>query len=414
MDNYVELLAIVPCIFLLGGLLIAVGNDSYMRKDQKRTMLILIALVFTLVIQNMTDNRLAERELMVIPRTLAAIYGYSVRPVILLLFMQIIEPERDYRWARILAAVNAAVHMTALFSPVVFWFSEPNNYRGGLPILQDFCLIVSMIFLFRLFWMSYKRIRADKSNTRMLLYTVAVILLALLLDSNVGRTPQPVSFLTIAIVIDCALYYNWLHLQFVKEHEEDLKAEQRIKIMVSQIQPHFLFNTLMTIQSFCLTDPDKAFEVTERFGAYLRQNIDSLNQTELIPLEKELEHTRTYAEIEKIRFPEISVEYEILDDGYDIPVLTIQPMVENAIRHGVRIRDKGIVKVMTRRNGAYHEIVIADNGKGFDTEQIKHAEGTHIGIQNVQERIERMCGGTFTINSRQGEGTEVVIRTPAV
>ena len=93
-----------------------------------------------------------------------------------------------------------------------------------------------------------------------------------------------VNYLTDAIVTDCILYYNWLHMRFVKEYEEALRARQRIEIMMSQMQPHFLYNTLMTIQALCRKDPEKAFEITGRFGIYLRQNIDSLEHMELIPL----------------------------------------------------------------------------------------------------------------------------------
>ena len=98
------------------------------------------------------------------------------------------------------------------------------------------------------------------------------------------------------------LYYIWLHLQFVREHENDLKAQQRIQIMMSQIQPHFMYNTLATIQALCLSDPQKAFDTTALFSAYLRDNIDSLSKSDLIPVHKELQHTKIYTDIEMIRY----------------------------------------------------------------------------------------------------------------
>ena len=148
------------------------------------------------------------------------------------------------------------------------------------------------------------------------------------------------------------------------------------------------------------------------FSAYLRQNLESLNEAAVIPLSKELEHTRIYTEIEMIRFPNIRIEYDIRDGEYGVPALTVQPMVENAIRHGVRSRKEGIVKIAAYREDAVHIIVIEDNGVGFDEHSANETDGMHIGISNVRERLERMCLGTMTIDSRLGEGTKIVLRIP--
>ena len=214
-------------------------------------------------------------------------------------------------------------------------------------------------------------------------------------------------------MVSASLFYDiWLHTQFVREHELALMAEQRIQIMMTQIQPHFLYNTLSTIQALCLSDPEKAAIVTEKFGTYLRRNLNSLNISDLIPLSQELEHTRTYAEIEMIRFPRISVIYEIEDEDFSLPALSIQPIVENAIRHGVRIRSDGLVTVSTKFCPEGHLITITDNGKGFDPRSVNDDDRPHIGISNVRERIEKMCGGSLTIRSFPDAGTTVTILIP--
>ena len=182
--------------------------------------------------------------------------------------------------------------------------------------------------------------------------------------------------------------------------------------MMSRIQPHFLYNTLSSIQALCRIDPEKAFDVTEKFGTYLRSNIDSLDRPDLIPFANELEHTRVYSEIEMIRFPNVRVDYDVTDAAFSVPALTMQPLVENAIRHCVRIRKEGVVAVSSRKTDLCHEIVISDNGKGFDTRLLKTAGGTHIGVRNVRERIEKMCGGTLTVESIPDKGTTVTIRIP--
>ena len=93
--------------------------------------------------------------------------------------------------------------------------------------------------------------------------------------------------------------------------------------------------------------------------------------------------------------------------------LTVQPIVENAIRHGVRVREEGLVTVRTRRTTGQHEIIIEDNGKGFDVEKAMQADDTHIGLRNVRERIEHVAKGTMEIRSVIGEGTSITIRIPA-
>lgn len=97
-----------------------------------------------------------------------------------------------------------------------------------------------------------------------------------------------------------------------------------------------------------------------------------------------------------------------------IPALTIQPLVENAIRHGVRIRNDGLVTVSTFREADAHWVTIEDNGAGFDPKQDGLSEETHIGMKNVKNRVEQMCGGTMILRSTIGEGTSVTIRIPDV
>ena len=228
------------------------------------------------------------------------------------------------------------------------------------------------------------------------------------MDYYIAYDEQPLAFLTIAIVISCVAYYTWLHLQFVREHEEALRAGQHIQIMMSQIQPHFLFNTLSTIQALCDTDPQTAIYAIERFGVYLRKNLEALNQADLIPLSRELEHTQAYAEIEMLRFSNIRVDYDIQARDFRIPALSIQPLVG----HGVRARDDGRVTVTVRRAVDENLIVIRDNGTGFDPGRIDEADESHIGIANVRSRLEQMCGGVPDIDSRIGEGTTVTMRIP--
>ncbi len=406
-----SVIILLPLVLQLVGLTIAVLTDPYISVKHRHVMLIIAAFVFILILQNNSEYLLEQYISKPFLRTVVAVIGYSIRPMILVLFYYIVGKRKSYRPAWILIGVNAAIHMTAFFSGICFSISESNRFSRG-PLGYS-CHIISAILLAYLIYLTAKEFtRMKRSSALIPAVNASFIIIAVLFDSFVSLRNYPVSLLTITIVSSCVFYYIWLHLQFVREHERALMAEQRIQIMMSQIQPHFLYNTLSTIQALCKTDPEKAFITTEKFGTYLRQNIDSLSQPKMIPIQKELEHVRIYAEIESIRFPSVRVEYDTPDLDFQIPALTIQPLVENAIRHGVRIRKVGIVTVSTRKTPSGHEIEIRDNGKGFDVNASENSEGSHIGIRNVRERIEKMCGGTVEINSVPDEGTTVVIAIP--
>ena len=404
---------ILAALFLpLFGLAFAVCIDSYISRKRKVILLIIAAAVAGLILQNYLEYRLVTGTPRIALRTCVAIAGYCIRPVILVLFFHIVSPRRDYVSAWVLAGLNAAIYATALFSPLSFRITEDNFYIGGP--LRYFCLYVSLVLLAYLLYLTVHEYRSDQKWELIIPLVIVVLIgVSVALDSNSSKVDQPVEYLTVAVVTSCVFYYIWLHLQFVREHEEDLKARQRIRIMMSQIQPHFLYNTLSTVQALCHTDPEKAADITGQFSLFLRQNLASLNQPGLIPFWKELEHVQSYVKIEETRFPNIRVEYGIGDGEFQLPPLTLQPLVENAIRHGVRIREEGIVRITTARQAGWHEIVIRDNGTGFDVQKLEKMDESHIGIRNVRERIESMCGGTLTIESAADAGTTVTIRIPA-
>ena len=411
MELMKEYIVFIPLIVMLAGLTPIVIFDKYIGKAQKRIMLIIIASVALLLVQNCGDYICQAKDVSpLIYRTLFGIMGYCLRPLIILLFCKLIQPEKKHILAWALVAGNALVYMTALFSGIAFYIDEKNHFNRGP--LSYTVFYVSIFMLAYLFYCNFLKFRYRKHGIWVTIANELLVIAGVAADLSPLYVDYPVSYLTIFVTCATFFYYNWLHLDFLYEHENALKAEQRIRIMMSQIQPHFLYNTLTTIQSLCITDPQKAFETTGKFGAYLRNNIDSLEQSGLIPLKKELEHTRVYADIEMLRFPKISVRYNIGEDDYSVPVLIVQPLVENAIRHGVRDREQGLVEITSVRTENAFEIIIRDNGAGFEAEKPLSSDGTHIGIKNVRERVEKMCGGTLTIDSRINEGTTVTIRIP--
>ena len=205
---------------------------------------------------------------------------------------------------------------------------------------------------------------------------------------------------------------------------KDLEAERRsmelkiqeshISIMLSQIQPHFLYNTLNSIYQLCETNPMLARSMVNSFSEYLRNNLSSLDEPGLISFETELAHIKTYLDIEKIRFDDtLEIEYDIECVDFSLPVLTVQPIVENAVKHGTsKKRGGGRVIISTREHADCYVITVTDTGCGFDVTKEKDDGKRHVGIQNVRQRLFNMCQGSLTISSEIGAGTVATIRIP--
>ena len=192
------------------------------------------------------------------------------------------------------------------------------------------------------------------------------------------------------------------------------QTELQTAIMLSQIQPHFLYNALNAISSLCETDAPRARDAIDSFARYLRVNMNSLESRRLVPFSEELEHTRTYLNIEQLRFGEdLQVVYDIGCDDFRLPPLCVQPLAENAVKHGLQRTDGGTVTIRTRReDGAVH-IAVTDNGAGFAPDALKNEnDRAHIGIENVRARLGVFCGGVLTVSSQPGVGTTAEIIIP--
>ena len=413
--NVNTLALLIPLLFLLVGLAVTVALDPYISRKHHKVMLLIVALSAVLIGQNLLSDYLETEVSLPMLRTAVSVLGYTIRPIFLILFLYIVQPGKKYLACWALAILNWAINMTAFFSHLCFWIDEGNHYQGGP--LSSTCLVVSMILMAYWLFESIRGYRASQKRDVLIpILVVLIILVSVYMDDQAGRLSQPITFLTFAIVISSVFYYVWLHLRFVREHEDDLKARQRMQIMLSQIQPHFLYNTLSAIQYLCDHDPKAAGSMTEKFSRYLQGNMSALKYEGEIPFAQELEHTKIYLEIEQVRYEDaLHVEYDITCTDFKLPTLTLQPIVENAVRHGARgKKGVGTVTLATREYPDRYEITVADDGPGFDPDAPVLADDgrEHIGISNVRSRLEQISGGCLRIQSQPGQGTVVTIEIP--
>ena len=182
--------------------------------------------------------------------------------------------------------------------------------------------------------------------------------------------------------------------------------------MLSQIKPHFLFNTLNIIRSLITRDPHTAVDAIDHFADYLRENMTSLDHVRCVSFTEELHHVENYLYIEKLRFQDhLSVEYDINTVDFLLPPLSLQILVENAVKHGVSPKEEsGYVRIRTTEDSDFFMVVCEDNGVGFDTE--KKVTMDHVGLRNTRMRLKTMCNGELVINSTPDVGTKAVILIP--
>lgn len=199
----------------------------------------------------------------------------------------------------------------------------------------------------------------------------------------------------------------------IAEQSRDL-LEKQTQIMMSQIQPHFIYNTLGSISSLCEEDPLKARDVTDRFAMYLRVNMANIKKDRLIPFSDEWEHTKTYLWIEQMRFENyLHVVSDIGCTSFKLPPLSLQPLVENAVKHGITPKPEGgTITISTYEKPDCYVVRISDDGLGFDLRAPEKDGKLHAGIENVKNRIEILCGGKLNIESQIGVGTVAELIIP--
>ena len=226
------------------------------------------------------------------------------------------------------------------------------------------------------------------------LFAIAMIMVLRLIPQSINAATKAKELEMEKIVLNAAL------------------AESRIATMMSQIRPHFIYNTLGSIEQLCKLDPPKAAELVHNFAKYLRGNFGELDNPKPILMSQEMEHVHYYISIENVRFPDMTFTFEMNSDDFHIPALTVQPIVENAIKHGLmKLQKGGTINVTTYETDTEYCISVEDDGVGFDTNALLD-DRKHLGLRNIRERLKVMVNGTLEIESTVGVGTKVVVRIP--
>ena len=311
-------------------------------------------------------------------------------------------------------AVYVVLLVSAELTGVLTYHVSDNYYYRG-PLYPLMLLPIVAILLLNL--AGVMRRRAQFSQKAFLSFLIAILPITAAMLAQMFADVFPL--LDIGYVSSALAMYGLILSDQIEQSLSQQRENARLQteIMLSQIQPHFLYNTLGAIQELCDSDPKAAGAATARFSRYLQGNMMSLAESGAIAFEVELKHTKAYLELEQLRFMDkLIVRYEITCTDFELPTLTLQPIAENAVWHGARGKKKGAGTVIlaSREYPDRWEITVTDDGPGFDPEAptLRNDGRAHIGIQNVRERLRSISGGDLRIESEIGKGTKATIILP--
>ncbi|MCR5031973.1 MAG: histidine kinase [Lachnospiraceae bacterium] len=265
------------------------------------------------------------------------------------------------------------------------------------------------LFIYLLFYCRKSLERRDMVVLASFIFFPMVGMLARAYIENLSVMPP-------TITLSLFLMYVFIHVEQAKrlQEQEVRMTEDRIRIMMSQIRPHFIFNTLNSIYILCEKDPAEAQRAVGDFAEYLRSNLEGLENATEIPMAKELDYIGHYLRLEKMRFQEeLEAVFDIETEDFTIPALSIQPIVENAVKHGIaKKRNGGTITLRTRDRGDHFDVIVEDDGVGFDPSVPPEDGRIHVGMANVRERLWSISGATMDVVSAKGNGTCVTIHIP--
>lgn len=391
-------------LMLLTGLAVILTANRHTEIEGLQYIRSIMGMVFLLTLCEYTDYWCS-----VYPDAVKLLYvksaiAYNIYPLMLLLELFLIAPIRHKRLLLLPYAVNMLCVTADLFgTEIVYSFTAEGGFLSGrlhiLPALVDcFYMIMLMICSIRFAG------RGERSKALVVLFiTLSTVITVFLEYTNIitGYTDE-------VCALEMLLYYCYLgaiqHSTVQKKlHESELSLEQqKNELLMAQIQPHFINNSLMAIQARCICYPE-IYESMKNFSRYLRSNFDNIGNSQAITFAQELKNIKAYLALEKMNFGDrLSVEYDIENDDFLLPALTVEPLVENAVRHGIAARERGgVVQIIQRDEEDGIIIEVHDIGRGamFLTEKQEKRRG--IGIQNVRARLAVGGGGELKLIPRE-------------
>ena len=297
----------------------------------------------------------------------------------------------------------------AQFTTCIFSFPEDRLYVRG-PYYPVLLVMPAVIMILNIVLIYIKR--DNLSAGQKTAYTLFTLLPLICIFLQMFMSDLPVT------AIGTAFSSLFMFIFIINRHTDSTirqaneNAEQKASILALQMRPHFIYNTLTSIYYLIEQDPEKAQSTIIDFTNYLRKNFNAIASGEPVAFEYELEHARTYLAVELVRFPDkITVDYDIPFTKFRLPPLTLEPLVENAVKHGMdpESDEPLYIAIRTQNDGYRIRLTVENSGEEFGA--VSNDE-PHIALDNIRQRLDSMCRGTLNLFPREGGGTIVTIDIP--
>ena len=327
--------------------------------------------------------------------------------------LYVVDPEKKLRGYRtfinVVSLLSLALLVISQFTGLYYTIDDANLYQRSPGYFISFLPAWSIMLADMRLLVRYRHVLTAKQKYAFWFYFLVPLAMAVVQLYVYGlylvmyATVMSAVVLLAFIISDTAEQYH--------RREREI-AQLRLNAALKQIRPHFMYNTLTSIYVLCQDDPQQAMGVIESFIQYLRGNYNGLSATQPVSFEDELRHTQAYLSVEQMRFTDnLTVDYDLQDTRFSLPALSLQPIVENAVKHGVAATGKPTrILIHTAVENGLHTVTVTDDGPGFDVSILdKSRDGA---IQSVRDRLKYMCGGTLTVGSTPGIGTTVTLSIP--
>jgi len=416
---FVLLLAL--CIYIVGNL--RIEEELWMLRLLLATAVLLSSDALSWIFDRVEGR--GAYEILIIANFLVYVMGYEILRLFANYVASLTGPGSLIKAVYSLAYTGILLTFVNQFTHFMYYIDSSNVYHRtpwfilsqGLGISGTLCLSIHIF--------NYRKM-LGRIRTLALFAYIILPFFAMIIQSFYYGIPLLNSSISVALFLNLTVMLMHQRRRISEQTDELIASERklieerervndmRIRLVLSQIKPHFLFNALNAIYYLIEKSPMQAQAAIDSFSDYLRGNMEALEHTALIPLTQEMNHVKSYLRLEEMRFQdELKVSYDVKAIDFKVPALSVEPMVENAVKHGIsRNENGGHVKISTDEIDSGYQIQIEDNGPGFSIDDIGKDGKMHVGIANVRTRLESMVKGTLTIESEIGKGTCVTIFIP--
>lgn len=420
LSNIFSIATAFIALMLNGILALSIHFGAHRRTLVTRCSLLLFSSVFLFSCASIAENVLNGRpgDGVLLPLRVACFCDYLFAGLLTFTFSGLLlafaDPRREYVHLReLLTALMALMTLQLILGQSFGWFYtiDENNQAQRGPLFYLSVLFPALMLLLDGYVLAFRAQRLSRGD-RVVFWSVIGIMTVSAVLQLFFRNVIPVAILLVALLLHVFLAGKQLQMLH-RELEKNLRLQN--EILLSELQPHFMYNTLAAIADLCDNDAPRAKQTILLFSRYLQGIVRSLNSRQTVPFAEELTHVQRYLELSQIRFEDaLRVEYEIECDAFLLPPMCLQPLVENAVRHGVRKNPggRGTVSLRTVEAQDCWKIIVSDDGPGLDQKTKPDREHIQVGLKNVEDRLRLLCGGSLELASEPGKGTAVTIRIP--